>query len=735
MRADPFVSPVARMAVLAMLAFTLTTAALLLHLGSTLNATPAVDRYADPLRQAKLARGMGWLKQALAAGADTSAPMTARECEAQASATLFDCRLVRLNQRLALADPPAHLSATAPDAATLPDVLAATHWLLQYSATPANLQALLQRGEDAATQSMPDPFRLSGCVMVAGAMPPCDAASNNAARVLLPHSGHLFNSLVQYAAATRGQSPNVRVLQANPGLDTPITQGRHVHLGLSPAVQDLAQTTAACFTGDTKACGHCTWCDSGAAADMYEQARARAVGILVLDARSGAIEAAASAYTACYSRQQLGEPPGPACPELPNTTTPHPDRLGNQALEQTAKPGSITKIVIALGLQQAGRGDAGPLPSRPLPPGGTARSAQGAALSSAETADLPRILTYSRTLELIDITMCRRQGFDPACARQRLLAVADMAVALGWDRHTDVLGAGQLPGLHAQRFSARLLSQPDGVRMVSAMRNVKLTRSALQACSNQLWHNCKGRDLVNLVAELFGTGEALASPIAVGNTLLHLAASANRQDKVPQAHLVATAQDNAGQMLAVQPVLLPVLKPVQSSPVLLGLERTATQGTARSACLSAAAVLPAGALPCVAASGETAGPAMRIAGKTGTPVFSADQGEKKSSSLAQWRAQCNAHRLELAALHAGQPRWYAVSNEAGKCNMFPTKWYAFLVGAPGGSGWDKAVVVLAERNWNRRTGLIDSPNDNGPNVAAEAGLSFANMLYYPRPMP
>ena len=362
--------------------------------------------------------------------------------------------------------------------------------------------------------------------------------------------------------------------------------------------------------------------------------------------------------------------------------------------------------MIALGLQQAG-------------------------LSASEAAELPRILTHSRTLDLIDITMCRKDGFDPACARRRLVAVADAAAALGWNRQTDILGAGQLPGLHAQRFSARLLSRPDGTRIAGGADNAPFTRASLQACARQRWRDCKGRHLVDLLAELYGTGESLASPIGVGNALLHLAASAGVQDRVPQAHLVTVAQDDAGQAIEVRPALRPVLSLAQGLPVLQGLEATATRGTARSACLAAAAALPGGLLPCVATAREPRPAAIRIAGKTGTPVFSADQGERKSLPLAQWGVRCEALRRELAALSKGQPRWHAAANDAGKCNMVPTKWYAFLVGAPHSADWDKVVVVLAERNWNRRTGLIDSPNDNGPNVAAEAGLSLVNALYHP----
>ena len=65
------------------------------------------------------------------------------------------------------------------------------------------------------------------------------------------------------------------------------------------------------------------------------------------------------------------------------------------------------------------------------------------------------------------------------------------------------------------------------------------------------------------------------------------------------------------------------------------------------------------------------------------------------------------------------------------CNMDLV--VAIIVGSDRMVFVHKVVVVLAERNWNQRTGLIDSPNDRGPNVAAEAGLSLVNALYHPAP--
>lgn len=709
-QAPPLVSVVT----MVMLAFSLTVAGLLLYLSLTSLTTPIADSYADKAWQARLARGMGWLQQTLVTSS-VAAPVAVPDCKAFINTELFDCRRLQINQRLAQLLPGMRLAGPAPDANSLPDVLAAQRWLLRYSGTPAKLSALLQQGEEAARQRLTDPFRLSGCLAWAQASTPCDPSALATQSDLPQHADHLFNSVALYSAARRGQSPNVLLVQATPGLDTPIVQGRHVQLSLDQNVHDLAQITAACYTGNATACSGCTWCNTASALDMFEQARARSMGILVLDAKTGAIQAAASAYTTCFEQQQRGKPPGPNCPQLPNTPVPHLDRLGNQALERRAKPGSTTKIIIALGLQKSG-------------------------LTAAEAAALPNILTYSLTPELIDIVMCKEQDFDPACAQKRLVAVANMAHDLGWGGgHADVLSADQIPGLQAQRFTARLLHEADGTAMTA--RPLSLTREGLQNCakSKTRWRNCSASgDLTRVVAELFGTGESLATPLGVGNALLQVAAAANDpvtnpehlQILVPQAHLIRTAQDSAGKTEPVLPAEPLVLSTAQTTPVLAGLLRGVTLGSASSACLAAAKALPGGRLPCVTSTEPQK--LMRIAGKTGTPVMSADVGEHKSLTLSQWRAKCTQLRQTWAQTPKSDAAWHTLKNEVGKCSAEPTKWMSFLVSAPSSKTWDLVVSVQVERNWNARTGLIDSPNDKGaPNVAAEAGLAFVNALYHP----
>lgn len=70
-------------------------------------------------------------------------------------------------------------------------------------------------------------------------------------------------------------------------------------------------------------------CDPGAQDRFYEAARARAVGVLVLDVASGRIEQAASAHTPCYAADQLGASEANlAAPSGPPAITPRRPLFG-----------------------------------------------------------------------------------------------------------------------------------------------------------------------------------------------------------------------------------------------------------------------------------------------------------------------------------------------------------------------------------------------------------------------
>ncbi len=543
------------------------------------------------------------------------------------------------------------------------------------------------------THNQPDPFRVPGCI--GGGADPC------AQRVLLPaHAGFLLAPIHRYVAPARGHAPNEARTGPGTGPQLGFPQGRHVRLAIDTDVQRRAQLTADCYTGQEDACRQCNWCNTAGAQDMYGGARAERVEVLVANAASSGLLATASAHSACFAARHGGVSATNICPALPfaNTRRPNAD-LGNQALATSARPGSITKIPISMALT-------------------------GAGLSERERAELPDILTHSLTEPMIDLVMCRAQDFDPDCAMRRLRAVADMAQAIGWVDQMDVIGGTQLPGLSATRFAGRLMRRPGGSLLTAPA--VRMDRAEMRACSRNAWRNCRGAQFVDLVAELFGTGDALLSPVGAASALLHLASAANGRTEQAPLHLVTAAQQDDGRWRRLASNVKPAVTLSEAKLVIAGLERVATHGTAASACRNAAKATGRSRLPCAPGKAQDQ---LQLAMKSGTPVMSAESGRNLSLTLSQWRAQCERFRSALLTTPRNSPRWHVLANNAGKCNMPAVKWVALMLREPGSPTWDKVVIVVAERNWNRRTQLIDTPNDRGPNVAAEIGMALVNGMY------
>jgi len=677
------------------------------------------NRYKDAEFQSHLFSGLQWLEGTVQAGPATEQPTVcphkANE-ETSLKEAQLQCARAALNAKLATASTPHHILENVPDETLQRDVLKAMQWLTRNASDGNHALTLLRNPERAARQnSLPDPFRLAGCLF-AGADRTASQVNSSAclggASVtdtdLPPDIQDLLYPVQRYRAAIRSDSPNSLQWEPAPGMKTPLAQGRHVTVAWVARAQTQAQTTAACYAGDSGACRKCTWCNTAPSGAMFESARTRAIGILIVDVKTGAIEAAASAYTPCYAAQQNGERTLAGCPLLPSTISgKRPEssfRLGSQSLLQTAMPGSQAKVPIALGLMQSG-------------------------LSAQEVAALPSILTRSATEELIDIVLCRAQDFLPSCAQHRLFSIANVAHGMGWVSRTDILTLGQIKGLNSPQFAGRLMQLPVNNGSTGAIP--MLDRNAMRQCGfkpvQERWRNCHSADLVNTVAELFGQGNALTSPVGIANGLLQLAAAGNGETASSSAHLLAAAQDSVGINHIIKAGIPLTFQPASARPVLLGLSHTHTEGTARSACQAARIAVNgvAWAIPCslqTARDSKTA--ILRIASKTGTPVFSADR-----LTLPQWRASCVQTVNELASTGKGQKRWYYLRNEFSKCQMAPIKWYAMLVGQPDTKTWDKVVVVIAERNWNRTTQIVDSARDIDANVAAEAGLVLANVLY------
>ena len=666
---------------------------------------PVQDRHID----GQLLQGLSWLSQALRQG-ETPAPYSeALPCDSSDNKILAS----RLEKIAAYWDGNAHLTLPQPDCNHISAVNKAARWLLNQDAE--QIRAILR----APTENLVDlivrrdPFRLPGCLFIHGASATTapianyckDANGWQSASLsnLPPQSEALWANLAFYRQALRGQSPNTYhyPAAAETDMDTPFAQGRHQFLSLNADVQTKAQLTAACYSGDTASCALCPWCNTLGAAEMYEGARARMIGVLVVDTRNGGILAVGGNHSRCYAAQHSGNSLPADCPSLPTPPANRPWRLTNHALEQAVMPASLVKIPLAAALLEAD-----------IP-------------AADRDAMIKDWLVRSDTEAFIDTVFCKDQDFQPVCAKKRLAGIRQMVFTLGWNRgcdgknttgcgQQDLLGAGLVKDLDYPVLTGRLLL--DGNNAPLPVERLNLNINAIQACykqgHEQRWRNCRGADFINTLAELYGQGSAMASPVGISQLLLQLTAAESGQAQAPVVHLLEQldGKDKPRSIAPLQPL---AMKPETAQAIVSAMAQTHLRGTAHAACLKAAQ--PGGLLRCQDGKDMP----LRLAGKTGTPLFPAD-----TLTLAKWREQCTQ---PPAAGHQSERQ----RHEQVRCKLSPFKWYGLLMGNPGSQGWDKAIIVLAERNWNQHTGFVDSVEDHGSNVAAEVGLALANALASP----
>lgn len=485
--------------------------------------------------------------------------------------------------------------------------------------------------------------------------------------------------------------------------------GRDLWLTLNTDQQAFAQRTAACYTGDPKTCAEAWWYPPRHAAAMYEQARARSVGIAVIDARSGAILALAASHSPCFQAHAAGVPTPAGCPPVP-APRPRLNRLANPAIE-AEMPGSLYKPQQALALLSAGN------------------------LSASERTKLPDILRRSDSEAMIDLYLCQEHGFDKTCIARRIQALEKRLAASGANHcaegkhgcqaELDLLGSGLDNGaslihhtyknrevtrsttpLQRPVFAARTLVDQAGRSLSSSV--AELDPAAIQACyqggDKQRWRGCHGQALVDLIAELYGQGNARASLLGMAGGWLDLATAAAGQARAPRPHLLAAYHDDRGQRRTVQPTAAHGIDSEHARFVLAALQNVTAKGSAATACKASSRV--GGLLDCQAGANG-----LRIAAKTGTPLFPADRREYRPDQLSAWQHHCAAK---------------------GECALRPLKWFAALVTPPGAARPTQLVIVRAERNWHL-DGHIDDPGDSTAdgNVAAEIGLALINVLHTP----
>lgn len=538
------------------------------------------------------------------------------------------------------------------------------------------------------------------------------------------------------AGTAPGQSPRP------PGANRIVLDGAAVDMGLSidltidPALQALAQRTAACYTGRHEVCralglrrnddkeqpvGH----------RLLEGAMVRMAAVAVIDVASGRIEALAGALSRCARQEVDGPGRDPSCDtRLPYPLQYRPDALLNPAVFHAAMPASTIKPIMAAAF----------LSDPEVGPRWLAAERAAMKSTAAPARDSLRSqLLRSDSARFLDRMFCLDKGFARC---DRPWAVQAAASAFGWnaacaDGAADAQGAcGKHDLLFGRAVDAppttawgraptlpvaygRVMSEPRAGGLGAAMHlmpGAALDPGIVRRCaggvdgrrlSDDDWEKCRGGAVVDVVAEGWGQGHARASALGIAGMMATLAAAANGQTDLRRPHLVESVRSAGG---ATPPALAAALAhwrdaalqpnrlaPEAAEVILSGLSYSHRIGTARTAC-------------------EQVFDARRcrdigwLAGKTGTPSFPSDG-------------------LSLDELVSLCPR--GVTNaqaRPGPCSSLrPYKWYvaAYRTDAAGSGPWTKVIAVLSERNWLRHNGQVHGAGDHGPNPSAEIALQIA----------
>jgi hypothetical protein len=512
---------------------------------------------------------------------------------------------------------------------------------------------------------------------------------------------------------------------------TPIDVGFSIDLTIEPAVQALAQRTAACYTGRQDVCRTLGLQRSEDTAHaighrMLEHAVVRMAAVAIIDIESGRIEALAGALSPCTRQEYDGPGRAAKCDKrLPYPIRYRPDALLNAAVYHDAMPASVIKPIMAAAFLSDSDVGAKWL------------AAEQAGMRRPGTPSLDSLrgqLMRSNSARFLDRMFCADQDFARC---RRPWNVQTMALAFGWnggcvDPRDDcgkrdllfgrAVDASDDTGVVAPLATVipygRLLAEPLGNKLGAPLRMraaAPIDAAKVRLCaagadgrrlSSDDWEKCRGGGVVDLVAEGWGQGHARSSALGVAGMMAALAAAANGQTDVHMPHLVSGLR-------GVGPVNSSRLEPAavrwglaDAAPgkishdaaevILSGLSYSHRAGTARLACEQ---VLDA----------RTCREMDWIAGKTGTPTFPND-----GRSLD-----------ELARLCAGGA--VKARSDRDACGpLRPYKWYVAAYRTdPNDARWTKAIGVLTERNWMADTGRIHGAGDQGPNPAAEIAMQIA----------
>ena len=510
-----------------------------------------------------------------------------------------------------------------------------------------------------------DGAALQGLPVAAGAQPTlCGPSPDGQLAATAPDDSALRHALAQVAA----HSPVSRH-RDHAGL--PIPQRSDVITTLDAALQVRAELLAACLIGVTGA--PCDALVPAALAAVYarrfEGAAVRAISLVTLRQRDGAILAIADARSLCSTAQFANTVRPMGCAPEAQRALARPGRLAHQALRADDMVASTIKALLADVLLR--------MPGGERWQHGPAREQFLRALASSDTQFfITELLCFGAVGRPAHCT-------GPALLAQRLheLHLADSIEVLGPDA----------PRLRLNGLPMALPNWPP--TGPGAEREFAAARRCHALPEKQRWRNCSGEQLAALVAPLWGQGNARSHPLAVAQLYQRLAAAARGDASYRPPHLRAEP-----------PAPRPTgFETAQAALILEGLSRVPLVGTGRGACISVR-----GAAGCRG---------LGLAMKTGTSLF-----PQFGWTASERGARCRAVFDQQDRLRElSRPLPAALAKDALQCALYPMKWAVLIEPSPPGA--DALITVaLVERNSDRSTEKLDAGDDQGPNVAMEAAL-------------
>lgn len=482
-----------------------------------------------------------------------------------------------------------------------------------------------------------------------------------------------------------------------------VPQSPHAVTTIRPEEQRVLQNIVECYTGNTEKCGGHLPPNN---ALYYENAVTRMAGALLVDIRTGEIVAAASADTACYRADNSAQVRPESCPALPSPPRFNQNMLVNHALYYGYQPGSLVKPMMALGiLQDAQHGLSHKNLASMLAQSDSSGFLDAFLCKNKGFANCERPLMAFRAAE--------RMGLNQDCAENQ--DCARYGLMQGWPQKHDSEESSHKEsslyrtGIWGMEVSTENDSEQKRYYVVEAPDSEKA-----DMCSKVRWENkrqiseegekrrraCFSSQLRDYRAHGFGQGNSYMTPLGVALVWSHLGNAASERSTVYSPHLLKhafLAVDGEKEELPLQTYAMKTVPQAEHARWIIdgmsGSSQRHMGGTAKG--------------ECERVIGNCNSLQSWVAGKTGTP------GESRNLNDPGWQAACRGDR------------------QSGSCFYQPVKWYAALLGDPNTKvstaqaqrDWRYALVVVVQRNWQVRNGVM-----GGDNMAAD--IAFRYIKYY-----